>query len=70
MSMDSKTSLIQVRMTEDDRRRFLALAGAYRLDMSEFMREMFEYFDANRPAIVRAVPPRQTQNVQQLQPQE
>lgn len=70
MSMDSKTTLIQVRMTELEKERYMKLAGAYRLDMSEFLREMLEYFDAERPAIIRAAPPRQTQNVQQLQPQE
>lgn len=68
MSMDAKTTLIQVRMTEEDRRRFSALAGAYRLDMSEFMREMFEYFDTHRPAIVRTVPPKHTHASAHIQP--
>lgn len=68
MSMDAKTTLIQVRMTEDDRKRFLALAAAYRLDMSEFMREMFEYFDTHRPAIIRAVPPKHNHASAHIQP--
>ncbi len=53
---------VSATVSQKDKIRFLALADAYQLSMSNFVMEMFEYFDEKRPPIVWYS--------QQLQPQE
>jgi uncharacterized protein (DUF1778 family) len=53
MSMDSKTTLVQVRMSEDEKALLRSLALEYRLDVSEFIRKAVEYIAAERPSLLR-----------------
>lgn len=53
MGMDSRTKLLQVRLTPEEQETFRRLAGEYRLDVSEFIRKIVEYVDVERPSLLR-----------------
>ena len=53
MSMDPKTTLVQVRMSEDEKMKLRMLASEYRLDVSELIRKAIEFIDAERPNLLR-----------------
>ena len=55
MSMDSKTTLVQVRMSETEKATLQALAKRYGMDVSEFFRQVVLYIEAEQPALVRPI---------------
>ena len=53
MSMDPKTTLVQVRMSEDQKEDLRVLANEYRLDVSELIRKLVEFAKAEHPNLLR-----------------
>ena len=53
MSMEPKTTLVQVRMSEDEKQELRALAAEYRLDVSELIRKLVEFAKVERPNLLR-----------------
>ena len=53
MSMDPKTTLVQVRMSEEQKEDLRALASEYRLDVSELIRKLVEFAKEERPNLLR-----------------
>lgn len=50
--MSDKRTYLQVRMTENEKERVIALAADYGMDMSTFVRAMLIYFEQQRPNLV------------------
>lgn len=53
MGMDSRTKLLQVRLTPEEQEQIRRLAGEYRLDVSELIRKIVDFVDAERPPLLR-----------------
>ena len=53
MSMEQKTTLLQVRMSEEQKEDLKELAAVYRLDVSELIRQLVEYAKVERPNLLR-----------------
>jgi hypothetical protein len=53
MSMDAKTTLVQVRMSEEQKEDLRELAVEYRLDVSELIRKLIEFAKVEHPNLLR-----------------
>ena len=53
MSMDPKTTLVQVRMSEEQKEDLRVLANEYRLDVSELIRKLIEFAKVEHPNLLR-----------------
>ena len=53
MSMDPKTTLVQVRMSKEEKQELQTLASEYRLDVSELIRKLVEFAKEERPNLLR-----------------
>jgi antitoxin component of RelBE/YafQ-DinJ toxin-antitoxin module len=53
MSMEPKTTLVQIRMSEEQKEDLRELAKEYRLDVSELIRKLVEFAKEERPNLLR-----------------
>lgn len=53
MSMEPKTTLVQIRMSEEQKEDLKMLAREYRLDVSELIRKLVEFAKDERPNLLR-----------------
>ena len=53
MSMEPKTTLVQIRMSEEQKEDLRELAKEYRLDVSELIRKLVEFAKEEHPNLLR-----------------